>query len=61
MKAISWPINLQDRSNLSQAVNSSGCSIYSAAKRKPLPAWLSDDKATAEHMKKKMKTNSLFK
>jgi hypothetical protein len=47
---------------LSQADNSSGSSsIYFAAKRKPLPAWLSDDKATAEHMKKKMKTNSLFK
>jgi hypothetical protein len=33
----------------------------SSSKRKPLPAWLSDDKAKAEHMKKKIKTNTLFK
>jgi hypothetical protein len=26
-----------------------------------LPAWMSDEKAKVEHMKKKMKSNSLFK
>ena len=56
---------LQDRSNSmssQMAANSStGGGGQPVVKRKPLPAWLSDDKAKAEHMKKKMKTNSLFK
>ena len=53
---------LQDRSNSvsSQVAVSSG-QPAAAVKRKPLPAWLMDDKAKADYMKKKMKTNSLFK
>lgn len=49
---------LQDRSN---SGSPSGNISLPEVKRKALPSWMSDDKARAEHMKKKMKTNSLFK
>jgi len=58
--SLAVPPALQDRSNQNRATGGSS-SIYFEGKRKPLPAWMSDEKATAEHMKKKMKTNSLFK
>jgi len=32
-----------------------------ALKRRKLPDWMTDSAAKADHMKKKMKTNSLFK
>ena len=49
----------KDRSNRVDGQSSS--SSLAGVKRKPLPSWLSDDKVKAEHMKKKIKSNSLFK
>ena len=49
----------KDRPNRVDGQSSS--SSLAGVKRKPLPSWLSDDKVKAEHMKKKIKSNSLFK
>ena len=49
----------KDRSNRVDGQSSS--SSLAGVKRKPLPSWLSDDKVKAEYMKKKIKSNSLFK
>ena len=38
-----------------------GTADLPSQKRKPLPTWMVDSKLRAEHMKKRMKTNSLFK
>ena len=66
---------LQDRSNqalidgsmLKRPTPASGGSTpatesgVAALKRRKLPDWMTDSAAKADHMKKKMKTNSLFK